>query len=167
MSEEKQRRVLPQSELDFSLMTTDPVWGKFDIAPGLKNKLKKIGYEEVEYEDKETGEIKIGYMPKTDELWDLLGFYTRDLRLANLSSAVWNDEINYVDYHLNLANDLLQAGMIESFLIALSRAATKLELSQSKGGFLRKNMNTFRQETKHQELEPPKKSLFGTRRKEQ
>jgi hypothetical protein len=41
-----------------------------------------------------------------------------------------------------------------------------LELSQSKGGFLRKNMNTLRQETKHSETEPPKKQLFGAKKEQ-
>jgi hypothetical protein len=51
--------------------------------------------------------------------------------------------------------------MIEPFLICLSRVATLLEISQSKGGFLRKQMNTLRMENMQGEIEPPKKSLFG------
>jgi hypothetical protein len=36
-----------------------------------------------------------------------------------------------------------------------------LELSQSKGGFLRRRQNTLTQEHFQQELAPPKKNLFG------
>jgi hypothetical protein len=70
-------------------------------------------------------------------------------------------ELTYVTYYLDLAGDFLSSDMIEPFLISLSRAATVLELSQSKKGFLRKRMNTFTQEKFNQELEPAKKKLFG------
>lgn len=152
MSEQQnqQRRVLPQSELDFNLMITDSVWGKSDISPELKHKLneyfKSVG---------ENGKDEITY----SSLWGLLGFYTRDIRLANLS--FWNGELQYCQYYLDLANDFLQAEMINPFLISLSRVATILELSQSKGGFLRRNINTLRTENLQGELEPPKKKLFG------
>jgi hypothetical protein len=139
------------------MLTTDSVWGKPEVSVELRTRLKKYFVERGQDGKDITTE---------ESLWGLMGFYTRDMRLANLSDSPWNNELFYVDYHLNLANDLLQAGMIESFLIALSRVATKLELSQSKKGFLRKRMNTFSQETTHQELEPPKKSLFGMKKKE-
>lgn len=150
MNNDNQKRVLPQNELDFHLMTTDSVWGKADVSPELKEKLSKyfLGKDEAGKE-----------VITTESLWGLLGFYTRDMRLANLS--MWNGEVNYCQYYLDLANDLLQANMVEPFLICLSRVATLLELSQSKGGFLRKTMNTLRTESLHGELEPPKKKLFG------
>lgn len=70
-------------------------------------------------------------------------------------------EVAYCQYYLDLAGDLLQNNAIKPFLIALSRAASMLELSQSKGGFLRKRMNTLSQEHISQELEPKKQKLFG------
>jgi len=152
---EQQKRVQPQSELDFHLMTTDSVWGKSGVSQDLIEKLNKYFY----VKDKESGEQKIS----KESLWGLLGFYTRDMRLANLS--LWNGEVQYCQYYLDLANDFLQAEMIEPFLITLSRVATMLELSQSKGGFLRKQMNTLRTEAFHGDLEPPKKKLFGTKDK--
>jgi len=146
-----QRRVMPQSELDLHLMMTDGVWGKSEISPELKDKLLKY-YLTI---DKKTGNQQI----ESSSLWGLLGFYTRDLRLANLSYI--NGELKYATYYLDLANDFLHADMIEPFLICLSRVATLLEISQSKGGFLRKQMNTLRMENMQGEIEPPKKSLFG------
>lgn len=145
------RRTLPQNDLDLNLMMTDPVWGKPEVSEDLKNRLTRY------YKD-EQGQVS------KEELWGLLGSYTRDMRLANLSTL--NGELNYVAYYLDLANDLLQDNKVEAFLIALSRAATRLELSQSKGGFLRRRMNTFSQENTQQSLEPPKKSLFGGKQKE-
>jgi len=42
MSEDsKQSRTLPISDLDFSLMTTDNLWGKHDVPDSFKQKLKK------------------------------------------------------------------------------------------------------------------------------
>lgn len=158
MNGETQRRVTPQSELDLNLMLTDSVWGKPEVSNGLKAKLSKVFAQQ-----DENGELTVDEKgnPKItiESLWDLLGFYTRDMRLANLS--LWNGEVQYCQYYLDLANDFLQAGMIEPFLICLSRVATMLELSQSKGGFLRRNMNTLRTESVSGDLTPPKKKLFG------
>lgn len=166
MSEENQkpqRRVMPQSELDLVLMTTDSVWGKTDVPLGLQNKLK--AYMQVMDKDgKLIYDEKGSPVVSEDNLWGLLGFFTRDMRLANLS--VWNGELKYCQYFLDLAGDFLQSEMIEPFLICLQRAATVLELSQSKGGFLRRRMNTFTQESTALDSEPPKKSLFGSQKKD-
>lgn len=148
MTEEQQpRRIMPQSELDLNLMMVDGVWGKPEVSMELKNRLKQVG-----------GETAV------ESLWGLLGMYTRDMRLANLST--FDGELDYVSTHLDLAHDFLQSNMTGSFMVALSRAATRLELSQSKGGFLRKRMHTFTQESKTGEIEPAKKSIFGGRKKE-
>ena len=153
-NQQQQRRVLPQSDLDLALMTTDSVWGKAEVAPELRARLHKYFLEQGG-----DGEQKI----TAESLWGLLSFYTRDMRLANLST--WNGELQYCQYFLDLAGDFLQANMVEPFLISLSRVATILELSQSKGGFLRRKMNTFTQENIQNQLEPPKKSLFGAGKK--
>lgn len=149
----KYRRSTPTNDLDLNLMLTDSVWGKPEVSPELKTRLNKIFKGQ-----NETGEA----VDVIESLWGLLGFYTRDLRLANLSP--WNGEFNYCQYYLDLANDMLQAGEIEPFIICLSRVATILELSQSKGGFLRRRQNTFTHETKGDE-EPAKKSLMGMGKK--
>ena len=148
---QNQTKVMPRTELDFNLMTTDSVWGNQDINPELRARLSRF----YAFQDPKTGQKSV----TKESLWSLLGFYTRDMRLANLST--WNNEFEYCQYHLDLANDLLQADQIEPFLIALSRVATVLELSQSKGGFLRKRMNTLTQEHYQGDLEPKKKSFFG------
>lgn len=144
------QRVTPRSELDLNLLITDSVWGSPHISSSLKDKLEKY------YASRnEKGQTVI----TSENLWELLGFYTRDLRLANLSTV--RGELQYCQYYLDLANDFLQAGYIEPFLICISRVATITELSQSKGGFLRRGMNTLRHENVNQELEPKKKTLFG------
>lgn len=152
---EIEKRIMPRSELDFNMMTTESVWGKPQINKDLKARLSQ--YIQVVQED---GKAVIN----TRELWGLLGYYTRDLRLANLSTA--RGEMFYAQYYLDLAGDMLQASMVEPFLICLSRVATLVELSQSKGGFLRKRMNTFTAEHYRNDLEPKKKSLMGKKQSE-
>lgn len=153
---QKGKRLLPQSELDLALLTTNSVWGQPEVSAELQNRLNK-------FFKVKTQDGKEGYT--IESLWGLLGYYTRDIRFGNLS--VFNGEVEYTKYYLDLAGDFLQAQMVEPFLICLSRVATVLELSQSKGGFLRRRMNTFSQEVTHQELEPPKKSLFGGQKKKE
>jgi len=62
---------------------------------------------------------------------------------------------------IDLANDYLSENMIEPFIIALSRAVSIMETSQSKGGFLRRQMNTLTHKQVSQNLEPPKRGFFG------
>ncbi len=148
--QQDQFRSLPQSDLDLNLMLTDSVWGKGSVPEHLKEKLGK--------------QFNIVNADGSTEIvnrsqWDLMGFFTRDMRLGNLSN--WNNELEATRFNINLANDLLLVGMAEPFLISLSRAATTLETSQSKGGFLRRIMNTLRHESVNQNLEPPKKQFFG------
>lgn len=147
------KRIMPQSELDFNMLTTNPVWGREEVPAALKKALNR------ESTNLQTGEIT------TSSMWSNMGFFTRDFRLGNLSTGgrlgTEDNEIKYCQYFTDLAYDLIDEGFTEPFLICLSRPATLIELSHSKGGFFRKILNTIRQETTHQELEPPKKSLFG------
>jgi hypothetical protein len=159
------KRQVPQSELDYNFQLTNPVYGNPQVSDGLQSQLKKIvtlkdAQGNVIYNEK-TGEP---YLMDVSSLWDLLAFYTRDLRLGNLS--VWDNEIGYCRYYLDLAGDYLQEGMIECFLICFKRSATVTETSQSKGGFLRRIINTIRSENISGNLEPPKKSLFGGKKKD-
>lgn len=155
-TQQSQRRILPQSELDLALMTTDSVWGKTEVPQELRDKLNVA--LRARYEDGQEKDI-------IQSLWGLLGFYTRDMRLANLSPVY--GEVKYCQDFLDLAGDFLQENMIRPFIICLSRVATLLELSQSKGGFLRRKMHTFTHEQIAGELEPPKKNLFGVGKKKE
>jgi len=152
MAEERREyRTLPQNDLDLNLMLTDSVWGKKDVPIELRDKLT------IRYVDQKPGDLK----PTITDIsqWGELGFYTRDMRLGNLSA--FDNELASCRYMIDLANDLLSVNMTKPFMVALSRSATILETSQSKSGFLRKIMNTLRQESSHQNLEPPKKGFFG------
>jgi hypothetical protein len=163
-----QKRPMIRSELDLQLMTTDSQWGRSDINPELKNKIiRRYGYLKPKKDDRgrpiinDRGEVETELEVSQEGLWSLLGFYTRDMRLGNLSQ--FDGQVNYCSYYLDLANDYLQAGMVEPFLICLSRVATVLELSQSRGGFLRRRMNTLTQEHSAIDNEPKKANLFVRR----
>lgn len=153
-------RTQPSSDIDFNLMVTDSVWGRTDISPGLKSKLTK-SYLVESTDNKGNKTTKVS----KESMWDWLGYYTRDMRLGNLST--FNNELQVCRYYLDLAGDFLTIDMIEPFLICLSRAATIIETSQSKGGFLRRLMNTLRHENITTNMEPPKKGFFGGKRQEQ
>jgi hypothetical protein len=154
LQQQQQKRTLPTSELDLNLMLTDTVWG--NLPPALKEKMMKHYI---------TVDDKGNKFTTKEDLSALLGFYTRDLRLGNLSSL--GGEIYFCEYHLDLANDLLKEGFVDPFLICLSRVASKLEISQSKGGFLRKRNSSFTSENITGYMEPPKRNLMGSKVKEQ
>ena len=146
------RRIVPQSGLDWNMMLTDTMWGSQHISRQLKEKIRQRVIKDEGELDKEAA-------------WELLSFYTRDLRLSNLGS--FNGEFGYCQYYIDLAGDFLREGYPEAFATSLARAATILELSQSKGGFLRKRQNTLTQEQLQGEVEPQKKRLlFGMGKKQ-
>jgi len=152
------RRIMPQSGLDFNMMLTDTMWGSPQISVQLQEKVKQ---REARLQMLE--QLKKGELPKESEkaaAWELLSFYTRDFRLANLNSLT--GEVQYCQHYIDLAGDLLRDGYMESFATSLARAATLLELSQSKNGFLRRRQNTLTSEQLQGEIEPTKKKLlFG------
>lgn len=150
-----QGRVRPKTSLDMDYLTTNPVWGQGEINQTFRWSLNKD--TTIENEKGEEEKVKLSQ-------WDMLSHFTRDMRLANLS--VWDGELAYCDYYLLLASDFLQVGSTEAFICALDRVIVRLELSQSKGGFLRKKMNTFTHESVNREEEPPKKSIWGGKRRE-
>ena len=151
-------RVSPRSDLDFNLMITETLWGSSFVSHELQEELTK-DYQLLDADGKPLyTEQGLPVVNKT-ALWGLMSYYTRDLRLSNLSYK--NNEIQYCMYYLDLAGDFLKENMIKSFLVCLSRVATVTELAQSKGGFLRRQMNTLRTENVDEILEPKKKTIFG------
>ena len=163
MSENDNYNQVPVNDLHLQLLTTDTVWGSVSVPQELK---QIVNNEHTAILTDENGEAVIDPITNKPKLvikssgyWEMLGFYTRDLRLGNLSEA--NGEMYYCKYHLDLANDFLREGFTKPFLITLSRVATVIELSQSRRGFFRKIMNTFTQEHKYSELGAGKKNFFG------
>lgn len=146
--------IRPQSELDFNLWLTDTVWGSNWVSEELRQQLVK-DYAVTDANGNVVTDDQGRPLLKRQSLWALMNYYTRDLRLSNLSGS----ELEYCIHFLDLAGDFLKEGFFKAFLISLSRVATVLELAQSKGGFLRKELRTSRISQSVSE-EPPKKSLF-------
>jgi len=157
MTEEDQApRYTPVSDLEYHWLTTETGWGK-DATPELKTKLTKILKEKNIYDP--YGEK----VEDTEQLWGLLSYYTRDIRLGNLSRM--NGEVKYVIHWLNLAGDSLRAGLPKSFLSAITRAISVIEVSQSVNGFLRRRPQTYTHESVSQQLEPKKRGVFGNNKR--
>lgn len=143
-------RDMPQSEMDFNMLVIDPKWGIDKIPPSLKARLNEIKLARAKLN--KTNENILTY----DDLWELLAIYSRDMRLANLEA---NDE-EFCEHYINLSGKLLRKGYARSSILALVYAVTRLELSQSRKGFLRKIFRTFKKEITMEETTPKKRGLI-------
>ena len=137
----------PMNDLELSQMMVDPRWGDDYINKDLKAKLqstRKIHLKAGSAFENEKGEIEVvkeDRLIDTEEfLWGQLSFYTRDFRMGNLDKQDY-DECKHFTL---LAADLLTMNMRRAFIVCLARVSTRLELSQSRGGFLRTWTSTFR-----------------------
>jgi hypothetical protein len=167
--EEVQSRQMPMSDLELVMLTTDPLWGSPDLNKELKDKIVKVVKRKIDkgtlVHDKAGKPVPLGadaWVVEKQELWNILGFYSRDDRLGNLNDK----EIDYCTHYLDLANDFLHVNMIRPFLICLGRCATKLELSQSRNGFLRRRQGTFTKENINRDMDTTKGTslLFGRKK---
>lgn len=141
-------RNVPANDLDLQMQITNPAWQQ--LHPQLREKLVRLVKETVV-----KGEVKKIY----EEISGVLTVYSRDIRLGNISTV--SGEFDYVVYYLELAVDLLSCGMVESSITALNKALARLETSSSRGGFLRKLLNTVRTENVNKTLEPDKRRIMG------
>lgn len=147
----------PVSDLDFQAQTINPVWGKKE------NLTKDFQSNATQYKPlfdlkgRPIVDAKGHQVVEKVTAWGRLGAFTRDYRFGNLNQ----DQVNFCVYHSDLAYDMLQMGFAEASVMCTERAASTLELSQSLRGFLRIKQNTLRTEKIEQNIEPPKKGLFG------
>ena len=162
MNEEEERDFYdqpPENSLDLNMKLINPGWGKKEVSAELRKELSTFTF----LRDKE-GKILLDdqgrkMVNKDSSLWDLLGFYTRDMRLSNL-----NDEAFIkCEHYINLANDFLRLKFYDAFFKALSRAITILELRQSYKGFLRRRQGTQTRENfvSDKTQIPEKKGMFS------
>lgn len=154
MNEENYTRQVPINELDLQMQTVNSEWGR-DITPELRERLKEAG------ELKTDNDGKLIVTQK--ELWGVLAYYTRDMRLGFLDKETYYMCVEWLDF----AGDMIRLGMVKPFLTALSRVITMLELSQSKSGFLRKQLNTITQQHYNEYKDNEKKGgLFSKKSKD-
>ena len=153
---------IPYNELHLQFMTTEPAWGKestSDLYDGLSTTLKKIRKDE-------TGKFYITDEDKRN-LWGYLAFFTRDLRLGNLSVTM--GEVDYCRYYLEFAGNCLHFNLIKSFITALQKVISTIEISQSKGGFLRRRGGggtITREDITPQQQNTGLKGVFGGKQEE-
>jgi hypothetical protein len=156
----------PFNALDSEWLQVEPAYGKeapsefYDRLVSLKGKAQPLYNEDGKPQLDEHGRQK--YAVEMSHLWDELGFFTRDLRLGNLNRM--GSDVAICEHYLALAGDCLSMGLTNSFTSAYRRVAGKLELSQSRGGFFRKNRNTARVERTNTENAASGKGLFGGQR---
>lgn len=127
---------MPFNELELLYLTTTPAWGR-EVTDELDNELLQ-DIKKLSYIDKETGELIV----TKKALWGVLSYYTRDLRLGNLTGT----QMAYCQSWLDYAGACIRRGYKETFMASLSRVITVVELSQSHKGFLRRRQGTITRE---------------------
>lgn len=158
---------MPSSDLDMAMMLTDARWGDQYISNELKEKLKRKIFVTVRAGttvNTSEGEVVLDRDIEVEQdefLWGQMNYFTRDFRLGNLSG----DEVKYCDHFSLLAGDLMHDCKPRAFMVSLARVATTLELSQSKGGFLRKRLGTFTKEEFKSEIGEKPNLLFSGKKK--
>ena len=154
MTEEQIMRQVPRDNLDLNLMLTDTLYGSKTMSEEFRENLVKRfviigedGNPVLDAQGRPVVKIQAG--------WEMLEFYTRDMRLGFIDQTQFRICRHYID----LAGDCYQEEYFRAFLTALRRAITIIELSQSYKGNLRKNTNTLRSEQTTRS-EPVKKPIM-------
>jgi len=133
----------PNTDLDFQQQLTDTFFSSEFMDNNFTNKFREF---EIRLDDNgesiknENGDDKI-FLSR--DLWAVLQIFNRDWRLGNIDTK---REAIYIRHYLDLSSDILITlgdDFREPALISLERALAVNETSQSKGGFLRKMLNTF------------------------
>lgn len=153
----------PSTDLDFQQSLTDP----FISSPYVDSSfMEKFREKEYLYDQEgnpildENGNHKIIIK---DDLWSVLQIFSRDFRLGNINMR---EEAGYIRHYLDLTSDIL-VNLGDDFrkpaLMCFERALAVNETSQSKGGFLRKMLNTFihKQSSPDDENNKNKRNLLG------
>lgn len=155
---------IPASEVELNQLVVEPQWGHDTLNPELNLKLSKAKYVKVkkgttlQNSDGTKRTLTEDELISVDEyFWSELNFYRQDLRLGNLDRS----ERVYCNHYLLLAADFLRKEMYEAFIVALNRVISKIELSQSKDGFLRKWFGTVRKLEGQDEPEKPRLPFGG------
>lgn len=157
------KRSVPQNELDFNMQLTNPAWGKKELDVKAQENLSKTFYVV-----NEKGEVQLDadgqpIVHHEDDLWSKLGFLTRDFRLSNLTKQ----DYALLSWWSEFAAAAAQEGYKGSTAYCISQVAPRLELSQSRAGFLRNILNTLINRNVTVSEEPNKNKLFGLGGKKQ
>lgn len=158
------QKILPESELELNYFFTNPQWGEDTVNPELQATFKKrivtaVPKGQVFTHDDGKEYVSDGTVekPKDLNLWGNFSFLTRDVRLANYDK----NDIAYCSYYYDLGGDFLNEGFPEAAAISIRKAATRGEMSQGRGGFLRKMQNTLISLRKEEHTDNTKRSILS------
>ena len=133
---------VPYDKLEYDYSITETAWGKdTEYSPDVKQRYT------VNNDKNEVKKLLQSYQT----------FFKRDVRLGNLDIF----EASYCRQYIDFAFDCQDEEFLQSAIVAHERAVDTLEISQSKGGFLRKNMNTFIKKEQKEMKDGNDKTLFG------
>jgi hypothetical protein len=157
----------PNTDLDFQAQLTDPFTSSEFVDPSFTNKFRDYVYmRNPNTQEILTNEDGTPKLVMQKDLWGILQIFNRDWRLGNIDKQ---EEAVYIRYYLDLTSDILTVlgdDYRECALISMERALSVNETSQSKGGFLRKLLNTFIHKTTPLDDDKPKKrNMLGLGKK--
>ena len=142
---------MPQANTDlaFQQSLTDPFTSSQYVDPSFMNKFKDISFIE---KDGQT------FAKVEKDLWAILQIFNRDWRLGNIDKK---EEAVFIRYNIDLCADILNLlgdDFKQPALICFERTLCVNETSQSKGGFMRRMLNTFIHKTSNTTDDRTKKS---------
>lgn len=141
---------IPENTLDYNMQLVNPAWSD---AESTLNEAAEDGAL-IEH----NGETYV----KVEYLLNAFKFITRDVRLSNLEKA----DVTLLRNWISFAGLMADQKRPKSFKYSVRMIAAICETSQGKGGFVRKLINTLRQENIQSYEEPSKRSFFTGKRQE-
>lgn len=96
-------------------------------------------------------------LPDWKKVDHVLKHFTKDMRLGNLTSS----DYDFCTLYYEFASDVASEGYLDAFSVAMSRPIGVLEISQSRGGFKSKLLNTLITQHYRSEEGVKKKSFMG------
>jgi hypothetical protein len=125
-------RSLPGNSVEFETLTTEPDWGKSEVAFDLL-----VRNKEGQIQRTAEGAPILDY-------WKTLSYFTRDLRLGNIVKSVHDPQFVWSYAELPAQIMLLRGGRLKPWALStLATTVAMMETSQSLNGFFRKNARTF------------------------
>ena len=138
------QQLVPSNDTDLFIYTVDPAWSTEDINTDFEQPLLDENGKQVLDEH--------GRPVMVFSFWHSLKFLKRDFRLGNLNAKY--DDFEWMENRIQLAQNLLMLrdGAFKRLApMALAPVIAIVELSQSRGGFVRNNFRTFSFKSENEE----------------
>ena len=138
------QQLVPSNDADLFIYTVDPAWSTESINTDFEQPL--LDASGLPVLDKAGNPILVF------SFWHSLNFLKRDFRLGNLNAKY--DDFEWMENRVQLAQNLvmLRDGEFKRLApMALAPVIAIVELSQSRGGFVRNNFRTFSFKSENEE----------------